>query len=94
MRRHLAACERQRNQRLAVRLFSELAAVLRRDPDRERPLLGDRRIVDDQHRIVGADDSVGLLGQHPPQRRIVPSFAADEVVQLVVAVKPKTCRDR
>jgi hypothetical protein len=65
---------------LAVRLLSQFAAVLWRDPDRERALLEERRVVDDQHRIVTADHRVGLLGQHVPQRRVVPRRAADEMV--------------
>jgi hypothetical protein len=30
-----------------------------------------------------------LLGQHPPQRRVIPGRAADEVVQLVVPGQPE-----
>jgi hypothetical protein len=65
-----------------------------RDPDRERALLGKRRVIDDQHRILAADERGGLLGQHAPQWRIVPGGTADEVVQLIVTAKPETGGDR
>ena len=91
--RHFAARQSERDQRLAVRLLTKFATVLRRNTYRQRALLGDRGVVDHQHRILAAEQSVSPLGQRPPQRRIVPLRAADEVMQLVVPLQAKTGRD-
>lgn len=92
--RHFAARERERHQCLAVRLLAELAAILRPDTHEARALLRDGRVIDHQHRVRAADQLIGRIGQHAPQRRILPRGTADEVVQLVVSAKPDAGRDR
>ena len=74
---------------MAVRLLAQFAAILRGNADRERALLRDCRVVDDQHGILTPNLRVGPFSQHPPQRRIIPRRAADEVVQLVMATQPE-----
>ena len=87
--RHLAARQRQRDQHLRVRHLAQLAAILPRHPDRELALLGNTHVVNHQHRALAADLSIDLFGQHPPQRRVIPGGAADEMVQLLVAGQAK-----
>jgi hypothetical protein len=79
---------------LAVRLLAELAAVLPLDADRERAPLRQRRVVDHQRRTRPAHQPVRPLGQHPPQRRVVPGRAGDEVLQLVMAGEAQARRHR
>jgi hypothetical protein len=67
---------------------------LRRHADRGGALFGEARIVDHQHGIVATDLPVGLLGEHAPQRCVVPSRAGDEVVQLVVPGQSEPLRHR
>jgi hypothetical protein len=62
---------------------------LRCHPNRRRGFLGHAAVVNHQHGIRTADQLVGLLGEHAPQRRVVPSWAGDEVVQLVVPGQPE-----
>ena len=53
-------------------------------PTEAVPFLGMPGVVDHQHGVRAADLPVGLLGEHAPQRRVIPGRAGDEVVQLVV----------
>ncbi|CAA9300001.1 MAG: hypothetical protein AVDCRST_MAG40-290, partial [uncultured Gemmatimonadaceae bacterium] len=82
--RHLLAGQGQRDQRLAAGLLAELPAVLPRHADGQRALLRQRRVVDHQRRARSAHQPVRLARQRPPQRRVVPGRAGDEVLQLVV----------
>ena len=70
----------------------EAAAVLARHPDRVPALLGQGGVVDDQHRVRPADQRVRPLDQEPPQGRVVPGRARDEVVELVVAAQAEPGR--
>ena len=65
--RNFTAGQRQRHQRLAVRPLAELVAILALHADRVSPLLDQRGVVHDQHRVIPAHELVGLLGQHPLQ---------------------------
>jgi site-specific DNA recombinase len=78
--RHLLAGQRQRDQRLAVGPLAQLPAVLPLHAHRERALLRQRSVVNHQHRLWPAHQPVSLLGQHPPQRAIIPGRAGDEVL--------------
>src|SRR4051794_1294312 len=89
---HLPASQGQRDQRLAVRPLAQLAAVLPRHAHRERALLRQGRIVDHQRRLRPAHQLVGLLGQHSPERRVIPGRAGNEMLQLVVPRKAQTSR--
>jgi hypothetical protein len=62
--------QRQGDERLAVGSLAELAAVLVRDADRVLALLHQRRVVDDQMRVVSADERVRLLQQHALVRHV------------------------
>ena len=81
---HLAPGQGQRDQCLAVRPLAQRSAVLPRHANRQVPLLRQGGVVDHQHRLRPAQQPVRALGQHPPQRAVVPGRAGDEVVQLVV----------
>ena len=70
--RHLAPRQGQRHQGLAVRLFAERPAVLRRHTNRGGAFLRQRGIVDDQHCIRTANLPIRPLAQHPPEWRIIP----------------------
>ena len=61
--RNFALRQRQRHQRLAIGRFAKSRGVLRRDADRMRTLLRQRRVVDDEHRLRDADQAIGLEGE-------------------------------
>ena len=61
--RHFTARKRQRHQRLAIGRLAERRGILRRDTNRAIALLRHRGVVDDQHRILAADEPVGLNEQ-------------------------------
>jgi hypothetical protein len=46
-------------------------------------------VIDHQHRALAADLALDFFGQHPPQRRVIPGRAADEMVQRVGAGQAK-----
>lgn len=85
--RDLAPGQGERDQDLAVRPLAEAATVLAGDPDRVPALLGQGGVVDDQYRVGAADEGIGPLDQEPPQGRVVPSRAREEVLELVVAAQ-------
>ena len=58
------------------------------------PVLGIARVIDHQHGIRATDLPVGLLGEHAPQRPVIPGRAGDKVVQLVVSRQPEPLRHR
>ena len=83
----LAALVRQgeRDQRLAIGVFAQCGRVLRRHPDRGRPLLGQGRVVDHEIGVRPAREAVGLGQEFSLERGSVPAPGRDEVVQAVVA---------
>jgi hypothetical protein len=85
--RHLLTGEREGDERLAVRRLARSPGVLARHADRALPLLEQRRVVDDQHRVRAADQRLGLLGEHVLQRHRIPARRADEVVHLLVVIR-------
>ena len=92
--RHLAPGQGERDQDLAARPLAEAAAVLAGHADRALALLRQGGVVDHQHRVRPADERVRLADQDPPQRRVIPGRAGDEVLQLVVAAEPEPGRQR
>jgi hypothetical protein len=82
-----AARERQRHQRLAIGGLAQSGGVLRRNPNRMRPLLRQRRVVDDEKGVGAADDLIGLNRQLPLQRRLVPQSVRHEMVQPIVVAR-------
>ena len=78
------ASERQRYQRLAVRLLAKHACILRRDPDRVLALLRQGRVIDDEHRIRAANLPIGLDQQLGFERRFVPNASPDKMMELIV----------
>ena len=67
--------------------------MLRRDADRARALFRQRRVINHQHHIITAHNGIGFLGQHAPQRRVVPGRTGDEVIQLIVSAKAEPSGD-
>ncbi len=61
--RHFTARKRQRHQRLAIGRLAERRGILRSDTNRTIALLRHRGVVDDQHRILAADEPIGLNEQ-------------------------------
>ena len=61
--RNFTARKRQRHQRLAIGRLAERRGILRSDTNRTIALLRHRGVVDDQHRILAADKSIGLNKQ-------------------------------
>jgi hypothetical protein len=59
-----------------------------------RPLLRQRRVVDDQDRICAADQLVGLIGKLKLQRRLVPDPVRHEMMELVVVARRHSFRHR
>ena len=80
---HLAAGQRERDERLAVRVLAGRAGVLVGHPDRAVALLGQRRVVHHQHGVAAADQPLGYLDEDVLQRGRVPGRGAHEVVQLL-----------
>ena len=67
---------------------------MRRDPDRMRPLLRQRRVVDDKDCIGAPDQLVRLDREFLFQRRFVPDAARNEMMQLVVIAARPSRRHR
>ena len=86
--RNLFPRQRQRHQRLAIGGLAERRGVLRRDPDRMRPLLRQRRVVDDKDCAGAPDPLVRLDREFLFQQRFVPDAARNEMMQLVVVAAP------
>jgi hypothetical protein len=82
------------DQNLAVRLLAQSAAVLPGHADRALALLRQGGVVDHQHGVVTADQRIRFLDQDPPQGRVVPGRAGDEVLQLIMATQPEAGRER
>jgi hypothetical protein len=70
--RNLAARQRQRHQGLTIRSLAQGRRILRPDPDRMRPLLRQRRVVDDEEGVGAADSLVRLDRKLKLQRTLVP----------------------
>ena len=85
--RNLATRQRQRHQGLAIGRLAQGRRILRRDPDRMRPLLRQRRVVDDEEGACAADQLVGLDGKLTLQRSLVPDPVRHEMVQPVVIAR-------
>src|ERR1700683_1478387 len=68
--------------------------VLRRDPDRMRPLLRQRRVVDDKGCAGAPDQLVRLDRKFLFQKRFVPDAARNEMMQLVVVAGRPSRRHR
>ena len=79
---------------MAVRLFAQGPTVLAGDADRALALLGQGGVVNHQHGARAADKGVRLPGQDRSQGRIIPGWAGDEVLQLVMPAQPKAGRER
>ena len=92
--RNLVPRQRQRHQRLAIGGLAERRGVLRRDADRMRPLLRQRRVVDDKDCAGSADQLVRLDREFLFQRRFVPDAARNEMMQLVVVAGRPSRRHR
>jgi hypothetical protein len=92
--RRLIPGQGERDQDLAVRLFAQGAAILPGHTDRVLALLRTRGVVDHQHGTWATNQRVRLPGQDPPQRRIVPGRAGNEVLQRIVAAQPEPHRER
>ena len=82
--RHFAPRKRQRHQCLAIGRLAERRGILWSDTDRTIALLRHRRVVDDQHRILAADQAIGLNQQLRLQRRCIPNAISNEMVQLII----------
>jgi hypothetical protein len=80
---HLAASQRERDERLAVGRLARLAGVLARHADRVPPLLEQRGVVDDQHGVRAADEPRGLANERGLEGRRIPPGGADEVMELL-----------
>lgn len=76
------AGERERDQRLAVRRLPCGPGRLARHTQGALPLLEQRGVVDDEHRVGPADQRLGLLGKHARERLRRPARGAHEVMQL------------
>jgi hypothetical protein len=61
--RHLTPRKRQRYQCLAIGRFAERRGILRSHTNQTIALLRQCGVVDDQHRILSADEPVGLNEQ-------------------------------
>jgi hypothetical protein len=83
--------ERHRDQRLTVGLLAEHRRILRRDADRLLALFRQRRVVNDEHRIGAADQSIRLYEKLPFERGLVPEAGTNEVMKLIV-IGPRTPR--
>ena len=92
--RHFTPRKRQRYQRLAIGRFAERRGILRSDTNRTIALLRQRGVVDDQHRILAADEPVGLNEQFRLQWRRIPDAISDEMVQLVIVARRQPRRHR
>jgi len=64
------------------------------DTNRTIALLRHRRVVDDQHRILAADQAIGLNQQFRLQWRCVPNAISNEMVQLVILARCQSRRHR
>ena len=72
MTRHFPPRKRQRHQCLAIAAVPcrETRHIGRNDTNRTTALLRHRRVIDDQHRILAADQAIGLNQQfRPPSRQ-------------------------
>jgi hypothetical protein len=67
---------------------------LRRDSDRMRPLLRQRRVVDDKDCIGAPDQLVRLDREFLREWRFVPHAARNEMMQLVVIARRPSRRHR
>ena len=67
---------------------------MRRDANRMRPLLRQRRVVDDKDCIGAPDQSVRLDREFLFQRRFAPDPARNEMMQLVVVAGRPSRRHR
>ena len=67
--------------------LAERRGVLRSDTNRTIALLRQRGVVDDQHRILAADESVGLNEQFYSNRAASQDAISDEMVQLVIVAR-------
>jgi len=66
---------------LAVVDLAEPAAPLTRHADRLGPLLDERRGVENDHRVGRAEGLADLAGEGVEQRRVVPRYEPDELLQ-------------
>jgi len=92
--RHFTPRKRQRHQCLAIGRLAERRGILWSDTNRTIALLRHRRVVDDQHRILAADQAIGLNQQFRLQWRCIPDAISDEMVQLVVVARHQPRRHR
>ena len=92
--RHFTPRKRQRHQRLAIGRLAERRGILRSDTNRTIALLRHRGVVDDQHRILAADEPIGLNEQFRLQWRRIPDAISDEMVQLVIVARRQPRRHR
>jgi hypothetical protein len=83
--RHLGSRQGQRNQRLTVRFLARLAAILPRHADRQCALLGQRGVINHQHRARSSHQPIRLMRQHGPERTVVPGRAGNEMLELVMS---------
>jgi hypothetical protein len=67
---------------------------LRSDTNRTIALLRHRGVVDDQHRITAADETIGLNQQLRLQWRRIPDTISDEMMQLVIVARCQPRRHR
>ena len=67
---------------------------MRRDPDRMRPFLRQRRVIDDKDCAGAADQLVSLDREFLFQQRLVPHAARNEMMQLVVVARRPSRRNR
>src|SRR6478736_691879 len=83
-----------RAQCLAIGRLAERRGILRSNTNRTIALLRHRRVVDDQHRILAADQAIGLNQQFRLQWRCVPNAISNEMVQLVILARCQSRRHR
>ena len=91
---NLTIGKREGHQHLAVGTLAQAPAVLAHHTHRTLSLLGQGGVVDHQHGIRSTDQTIRLLHQDPPQRRIVPGRARHKVMELVMAAKTQPGRRR
>jgi len=92
--RHFTPRKRQRYQRLAIGRLAKRRGVLRSDTNRTIALLRHRCVVDDQHRIFAADETISLNEQLRLQWRRIPDAISDKMVQLVIVARRQPRRHR
>jgi hypothetical protein len=73
-------------------VLAKRRSILRSDTHRMRTLLGNRGVVDHQHGIAAADESVRLNKQFCLHRRRIPDPGGNEVAQYDIRRKTRSSR--